>query len=113
MAPEGNSLMWMVAAFDEFAATVLRDARLGQGETLEEQGLVQLAAELEHWTPHGLGLRFGMRFPPGVHPVTDRTPKRSAWAAADERDSAPGESDPRAGSSGPWYLAHRDSRRSG
>jgi hypothetical protein len=98
MAPEANSLMRMVAAVDEFAAAVLRDARLGQGETLEEQGLVQLAAELKHWTPDGLGLRFGERFAPGVHPVADRTPKRSAWAAADEQDSAPGESVPRAGS---------------
>ena len=89
--------MRMVAAVDEFVATVLRDARLGQGETLEEQGLMQLAAELEHWTPQGVGLRFGVRFPPGVHPATDRTPKRSAWAAVGEQDSAPAESVPRAG----------------
>jgi hypothetical protein len=73
MAPDRDILMRMVAAVDEFAATVLRDARLGQGETLEEQGLVHLAAELEHWTPDGLGIRFGRRFPLGVTPITDRT----------------------------------------
>ncbi len=60
----------LAAAVDEFAATVLRDARLGQGETLEEQGLVQLAAELEHWTPDGLGIRFGRRFQSGAQRQT-------------------------------------------
>lgn len=74
MASDPDTPMGIVAAaVDEFAAKVLRDARLGQGETLEEQGLVQLAAELEHWTPGGLGHRFGVRFAPGVHQVTDRT----------------------------------------
>jgi hypothetical protein len=49
--PEPNAVEKVMAAMDEFIATVLRHLRTGQGSPLEELGLEKSREELQHWRP--------------------------------------------------------------
>jgi hypothetical protein len=41
----------VLAALDDFMATVLRHLRTGEGDPLEDLGLVKSSAELQNWRP--------------------------------------------------------------
>ena len=49
--PEPTHKHKATAALDEFMATVLRHLRMGQGNPLEELGLMKSADELQNWRP--------------------------------------------------------------
>ncbi len=49
--PDPTTAEKVMAAMDEFMATVLRHLRTGQGTPLEELGLDKSKDELQHWRP--------------------------------------------------------------
>ncbi|WP_300606594.1 hypothetical protein [Trebonia sp.] len=49
--PDPTTAEKVMAAMDEFMATVLRHLRTGQGAPLEELGLEKSRDELQHWRP--------------------------------------------------------------
>lgn len=61
--PEPTVSERVTAAMDEFIATVLRHLRTGQGNPIEELGLVKAKDELQYWRPDipGAGAEPGQR----------------------------------------------------
>jgi len=61
--PEPTVSERVTAAMDEFIATVLRHLRTGQGNPIEELGLVKAKDGLQYWRPDipGAGAEPGQR----------------------------------------------------
>jgi hypothetical protein len=49
--PKPRDAEKVLAAMDDFVATVLRHLRTGEGDPLEELGLTKSSEELQNWRP--------------------------------------------------------------